>query len=557
MTDVPQTPSISNLTPSLQTVANWVLQLPAGVKWLGTLLVAVAGLATTVRETGWFQSAPAAPQSQVVTLPPPIEGNAYIAVRPFLNLSSDGETDGTVSVGMAMAIDDALFGPGKLRVLARSVSSQLEGQSANVIDIGNRLQLSYLIEGSIQRENKRALVSVDLTKISDGLRLWSETYDLEFDNNVSLQNRVAGDIAEAIFQTLHLPLTPKLLRRNHPIDEVSYGLFQDAQTLLRDRHIDEAIATLKKVVGNDGAKTFAPAWELLAQAYRLNTTYDPMVRSGSPDDAARLVKTYMQEASNAATEAVHLNPLSASGHAMLAAFDAQSGDWTDAEDHGKKALEQGPNEPNVLHDFSQILTITGHLKEALSQRMRLQELDSVTPGFNLVTADVMQINGRRDDAIRLLEKIPADGTQSYFRNVFLARAYAADSRFEDAANTLLQIKGNQVSRKSVEDAANLLRAGSKQGIPAAQLPELQGELNFVYLYVGAADRVLDNPRRYVKQRNMATAGMRALWLPEYAPLRKTEAFKTLVKDANLVQYWLARGWPDLCHPQGADDFVCD
>jgi hypothetical protein len=47
------------------------------------------------------------------------------------------------------------------------------------------------------------------------------------------------------------------------------------------------------------------------------------------------------------------------------------------------------------------------------------------------------------------------------------------------------------------------------------------------------------------------------WDPLYAPLRKTERFKTLMRDAGLVDYWRERGWPDLCRPVGADDFVCD
>jgi hypothetical protein len=48
-----------------------------------------------------------------------------------------------------------------------------------------------------------------------------------------------------------------------------------------------------------------------------------------------------------------------------------------------------------------------------------------------------------------------------------------------------------------------------------------------------------------------------VWAKPYDRLRKTERFKTLMRNAGLVDYWRARGWPDLCHPLGADDFVCD
>ena len=48
-----------------------------------------------------------------------------------------------------------------------------------------------------------------------------------------------------------------------------------------------------------------------------------------------------------------------------------------------------------------------------------------------------------------------------------------------------------------------------------------------------------------------------IWLPLYAPLRKTERFKTLIRQAGLVDYWRANGWPDLCRPLGIGDLVCD
>ena len=49
----------------------------------------------------------------------------------------------------------------------------------------------------------------------------------------------------------------------------------------------------------------------------------------------------------------------------------------------------------------------------------------------------------------------------------------------------------------------------------------------------------------------------SLWGPTASSVRKTERFKTLVRNAGLVGYWRAHTWPDLCRPVGADDFTCD
>jgi hypothetical protein len=47
------------------------------------------------------------------------------------------------------------------------------------------------------------------------------------------------------------------------------------------------------------------------------------------------------------------------------------------------------------------------------------------------------------------------------------------------------------------------------------------------------------------------------WAQAYGVLRKTERFKALLRNTGMVEYWRDHGWPDLCRPQGADDFVCD
>jgi hypothetical protein len=108
----------------------------------------------------------------------------------------------------------------------------------------------------------------------------------------------------------------------------------------------------------------------------------------------------------------------------------------------------------------------------------------------------------------------------------------------------------------VADAVGFLRSAPTKVTAPQELPDLAAELNFVYSHVGALERVMEYPERVVKIGNMSS-GVYMLWDPLYAPLRKTERFKTLMRDAGLVDYWRERGWPDLCRPVGADDFVCD
>ena len=84
-------------------------------------------------------------------------------------------------------------------------------------------------------------------------------------------------------------------------------------------------------------------------------------------------------------------------------------------------------------------------------------------------------------------------------------------------------------------------------------------LGFVYLYAGAPDRTLNFFERLAETGYPALGNLLVgvIWSPAYAPLRRNERFKDYGRKIGLVDYWRARGWPDLCHPTTGDDFTCD
>jgi hypothetical protein len=77
-------------------------------------------------------------------------------------------------------------------------------------------------------------------------------------------------------------------------------------------------------------------------------------------------------------------------------------------------------------------------------------------------------------------------------------------------------------------------------------------------YVGAPERSLEICEDEVKTGLVGGQGdsFSYLWHPSYSPARKSERFKTLMRNAGMVKYWRQRGWPDFCRPVSADDFVC-
>jgi hypothetical protein len=82
-------------------------------------------------------------------------------------------------------------------------------------------------------------------------------------------------------------------------------------------------------------------------------------------------------------------------------------------------------------------------------------------------------------------------------------------------------------------------------------------MGFLYAYVGAPERVLDFYDDALKIGFIGPGSTQFLWTPSLASVRKTERFKSYMRKIGMVDFWKQKGWPDLCRPMGADDFVCD
>jgi hypothetical protein len=186
-------------------------------------------------------------------------------------------------------------------------------------------------------------------------------------------------------------------------------------------------------------------------------------------------------------------------------------------------------------------------------RVRLQAQEPLVPIFSMGTAQLLWANGRNDDAVAILEPLPP----TLFPRFVLAQVHASTGRYGDAAIALQQIPPGFFLPGAVEEAVRLLRTAPAQAASPLALVS-NGFLGFVYLYVGAPDRALDLFDGMADARVSGFGNApRFLWAPAYAPARKTERFKTLVRKTGLVEYWRAKGWPEFCRPTAADDFACE
>ena len=116
-----------------------------------------------------------------------------IAVLPFLNLSSDKENE-YFSDGLAEEIINALTKLENLRVTARTSAFVFRGAQQDIRQIGEKLHVANVLEGSVRKAGNRVRISVQLIDVAKGNNLWSERYDREMTDVFEIQDEISQAI---------------------------------------------------------------------------------------------------------------------------------------------------------------------------------------------------------------------------------------------------------------------------------------------------------------------------------------------------------------------------
>jgi len=518
---------------------DWVL--------IGALVVVIA--LVSYQQLAPTRSVATAQQANVAPGPANTAGIS-VAVLPFVNLSGDA-TQEFFSDGMTEEITSALAKVPNLQVVGRTSAFQFKGENKDLTAIGQALHVTHLIEGSVRKDGNEVRITAQLIRADNGTHLWTESYNRELKGVFAVQEEIASAIAGALRVPLGLKQGETLIS-NRTDDTESYQNYLRAKALVRARGLQpltEAAALLEQVVARD--PNYAPAWSLLALAYALTPNFHPAYNNGSVDELRRIVDASFPRAEAAARRAIQLDPNHADGFMSLGLAQERRGNLLMSEDTFKQALALDPNNPEALNLYRNLLLSLGRLKEGLAMSQRVQALEPFVPVFSGNTTDALWLNGQDDAAITILKNLPQDYLSVRYD---LARIYSTEGRYREAAQALEEVPSGAYLPGQLEAAVRLLRTAPATAASPQSLPRL-GSLDFVYLPVGASNRTLDFYEGTVGAG--FRLGMSQLWHRSYAPLRKTERFKALVRANGLVDYWRARGWPDLCRPMGADDFVCD
>jgi len=481
-------------------------------------------------------------------------GTISLAVLPFANMSGDASQE-FFSDGMTEEITSALVKIPDLRVVARTSAFEFKGQNRNIQSIGQQLNATHLIEGSVRKAGDRVRITVQLIKAADGTQIWSENYDRQLTDVFAIQEEIGRAIATSFNMRLGLAPGERLVAER-PKDQETYDLFLRGRAAVRARGqaFRDAVGLLEQVVERD--PNFAPGWAWLAQARSLTALFSDR------DGEASKVGVLREAQEAAARKAIALAPGYSGGYAALASSFSNRGRWSEAMDLFKQGLALDQDDPELLSSYAGTLTRLGYLKEGLDARERMHLLEPLIVIYNRQRAQAFVATGNTDAGVRELERLSRPDAGSFLSPLFLAQAYSQQGRFDDAIDVFSRVfldPSNPTTgvygRPLAEAVVQVLRAAANKSEPPARLPDFYSELNFAYAYTGMPERMLDWQEKSLKEGDYRP--LTHIWWPTPSSVRKTERFKAFARSAGLVEYWRARGWPDLCRPVGTNDFACD
>jgi TolB-like protein/Tfp pilus assembly protein PilF len=425
------------------------------------------------------------------------QDNISIAVLPFADLSPHKD-QGYFSDGLSEQLINDLAKVSGLKVVARSSAFQFKGKSEDVREVGRKLGVANVLEGSVRREGNHIRITAELTKATDGFQLWSQTYDREIKDIFAVQDEIARATTEALQLKLlgsNGQQVASNLRRANP---EAYQAYLQAQYFsVRGQNkedLGKALTYADQAINLD--EKYAPAWALRASVQNL------MAEVGVTDGSEGFRK-----ARHDAERAIALDPNLASGYLALATVQIdRDWDWDAANTSVMKAAALEPGNAEVLSIRSFLSRESGKLDQAIKLKEQMVALDPLRTDSHSTVGYLLYAAGRYDEAHAALQKALDLNPQAAFVHLTLGKMLIAEGKPELA---LAEIEKEPLEWGKLTGQALAYHAlGREQdsnaalaGLIAKDDTDAAYQVAQVYAYRGESEKAFEWLERAYKQRD--------------------------------------------------------
>ena len=338
------------------------------------------------------------------------EAGRSIAVLPFRDMSP-GRDQGYFCEGIAEEIINALTQVEGLHVASRGSSSQFD-PPYDVREVGHKLKVAQVTEGSLRRAGKRIRITAQLTNTSDGYQVWSERFDRIDEDIFEIQD----EISMGILKKMKLELAGDKGHVRRYTDNIeAYNLYLKGRYYWNHRVPDairKSIEVYKQALDLD--PNYALAYCGLADCYLVPAYCGTQL----PGQVVPLAKA-------AAERALTIDPNLVEAHTSLGMIACiYDNDWERAERHFGLAIENNPNYAvaRMWHALFFLVPV-GRRVEAVDEARRAQQLDPITSTINVIVGACLFFNGQYDSAVEELERALDTDSTAVIGYYFLGRAY--------------------------------------------------------------------------------------------------------------------------------------
>ncbi|HET6181033.1 MAG TPA: protein kinase [Candidatus Sulfotelmatobacter sp.] len=422
-----------------------------------------------------------------------------VAVLPLENLSGSPDQE-YFADGLTESLITALAKVGGLRVISRTSTMRYKHAQKTLPQIARELNVDAVVEGSVRREGDRVRITAELIDGRTDEHLWTESYDRDLRDILSLQSQVASAIAAEILAKLQTSsellapdadrdsdnsdlhpslwetaeVDPDILTPTAPVNPRAFDLYLKGRYLWNNQVTDE---------------DFRKAVEYYQRAIEIDPgsalTYSGLAHClllmGTGEYGLKAPNEIMPKAKEAALKSLSIDDTNAEAHLSLAMVKFRfDWDWEGAEKEFRRALELNQGYSGTHYWYSTYLAVLGRFEEAFFEAKTARQLSPLSAVMHFSLGLLLYASGQNEEAIEQLRETAAMDAKWPLSHLVLGLTFGRKGRFDEAIDEYKQA---------------LTIAGSR--------PLWSGFLGQVYAAAGRTDDALDilhELRAVAKQR---------------------------------------------------------
>lgn len=375
------------------------------------------------------------------TLPETIAARHSIAILPLRNLTGNRAND-YLSDGITETLINDLSRLESLKVISRSSAFQFKDKNVSAQEIGEKLGVETILEGSLKQSGEQLRIEVRLVNAKDGSVLWTgDSEPKKIAEIFSIQDGITCQIVTELKIKL-CGEVPPAARYTHNVQAYQFylqGMYYRNRLSLADLKL--AVGYFEKSLQVD------PNYALAHEGLALTYTVMELNAVVPPGSTALLAESH-------ALKALELDDSLAGAYLALGAVKTISNyDLAERERYYRQALLKNPNYRTAHLWLAVNLTVQGKFAEAETENLRAQELDPLSFGVHLQLAELYWYWRKPDKVIEQAKLMLTISPGNGGANSLLARAYAQQGDFEKAFAALKEIPSDNLMRVFIYAAA--------------------------------------------------------------------------------------------------------